>query len=81
MDRETGQSSPVIAVKSAEVTYSPVSSLDALPPKYYLHISYFSHHFHATCLNEIAVIVLGRGKAVPVLNHLVPKVNYNQSAL
>jgi hypothetical protein len=69
------------AVKSGEAMYSSVSSLDAFPPKYYLHLSYSSHHTHATFLDLITVIVLGTGKVVPVLNHLVPKVDYSQSVL
>jgi len=61
--------------------HSSVTSFDAFPPKYYWHLSLSSYHIHATCLDLIAVIVLGTSRVVPVFNHLVPKVDCSQRAL
>jgi hypothetical protein len=70
------------AVKSGQAMHSSVTSLDAFPPQYYWHLSSSSsYHIHATCLDLIAVIVLGTSKVVPVFNHLVPKDDCSQRAL
>jgi hypothetical protein len=68
------------AVKSGQAMHSSVSSLDDFPQKCYWHLS-SSYHIHATCLDLIAVVVLGTSKVFPVFNHLVPKVDCSQRAL
>ena len=62
MEGRVCRGGPMTAVKSGQAINSSVSSLDDFPPKYYWHLSTSSYHIHATCLDLIAVIVLGTSR-------------------